>query len=136
MDNIIQKEWVIMADLDQVNQICLEMAGWMEELGIKEHIFPVQILAREALNNAVIHGNNKDQYKKISCNLSLDSDDIRIKVSDEGTGFNWRKVIESGPTPTSNESGRGLWMYHLYADIIRFNAIGNQVELIRHLTRQ
>ena len=59
MEEAIQKSWVFFADLLNVDQICEEIADCVRAANQEAHLFAVQMLAREALNNAVIHGSIK-----------------------------------------------------------------------------
>jgi anti-sigma regulatory factor (Ser/Thr protein kinase) len=58
---------------------------------------------------------------------------IVIRVADQGRGF--ERVV---PAPTDcglAASGRGLGIYGLYADRVRFNDRGNRVALFRRVRR-
>ena len=91
--------------------------------------FAIELLAREALLNAVLHGTGNPN-DKIRCAVEPVRDGIRIRVYDNGNGFDWkgwrrrRRVFRS-------ESGRGLDIMHVYASKVRFNEKGNRVEMIR-----
>ena len=90
--------------------------------------FPVELLARECLANAVNHGNRNDAGKSIVFGFSIGREWIRLQVSDEGPGFAWRKALQKR-LDTTQPSGRGLRLYALYAERVRFNRCGNQITL-------
>ena len=64
----------------------------------------------------------------------LDRGSIRIRVRDEGDGFDPANV----PDPTLQENlykprGRGLHLLNKMMDSVRFNRIGNQIEFSRRV---
>lgn len=88
----------------------------------------MELLARECLSNAVIHGNQNNGDKTVVLSLDLGRTWIRLEVEDEGSGFPWRKALRKEPD-TVTPSGRGLRVYELYAQRVQFNRLGNRVTL-------
>ena len=121
--------------LASVDHICADISAWMMDLNLSEHIFSLEILAREALNNAVIHGSQMDSDRKIYAELLCDEQVLKLKVRDDGPGFNWQAILQREIVDDHKESGRGLKLYQYYADPVEFNESGNQVILTRKLKR-
>jgi|APTNR8051073442_1049403.scaffolds.fasta_scaffold11766_2 anti-sigma regulatory factor (Ser/Thr protein kinase) len=77
----------------------------------------ILIAFTEAVNNAIYHGNKKDENKKVLIKLEKNSKYFVIYVRDEGNGF-----IESEvPDPTLPEnllkqSGRGVFLIRKLTD--------------------
>jgi anti-sigma regulatory factor (Ser/Thr protein kinase) len=90
--------------------------------------FAVELLARESLNNAVIHVDRGFVDKTIRLELHVGRKWIRLQVADDGPGFEWRKARRKH-CGLDSESGRGLAIYALYAEQVRFNRCGNQITL-------
>jgi serine/threonine-protein kinase RsbW len=88
------------------------------------------LLLREALTNAVLHGNREDPAKTVTVELYCGKRWITLHVRDEGEGFDWR-TRERYRAGEEETSGRGLAIYHLYADKVIFNASGNTLALWR-----
>ena len=62
--------------------------------------FAVELVAREALNNAVIHGNAGDEKKRVTFELRCGKEKwVRLSVSDQGPGFRWRNRRRDLPSP-------------------------------------
>ena len=85
----------------------------------------------EAVNNAIIHGNNNDPEKYVDITIEFRKDKLSIKVSDEGGGFK----PDSIPDPTIPENieevnGRGVFIMSRLADEIKYSGRGNSVTLI------
>lgn len=130
-----QRQWTIPATLDEVDEICLQMSAWLKVNNLEEHIFPMQVLVRESLNNAVLHGAGLNPAKNIQCKLWFTKNMLHLLIIDDGPGFDWQAAMQNKLAAGEEEHGRGVWLYHLYADLIKFNACGNQVKLSRRLNK-
>jgi serine/threonine-protein kinase RsbW len=130
---IATRSWVINASLFEVNKVCIEMTMWLVEQGLVSHLFPIELLTREALNNAIIHGCNLDPERLVSCEIECSENLLYLKVCDDGPGFHWQHYLQNEIADEKHESGRGIQMYRIYADTIEFNPCGNQVILSRRL---
>jgi len=125
----------IPSELAQVETLCLKIRDLLQANGLGEVCFAVELLARECLNNAVIHGSRNEADKPITLCLSVGREWIRLEVTDEGPGFDWRKANQNRSGTTAS-TGRGLPLYAMYAERVRFNRRGNQITLwIRKLNR-
>jgi anti-sigma regulatory factor (Ser/Thr protein kinase) len=95
--------------------------------------FMAELLMREALTNAVIHGCHGDAGKRVHCVLRLRGRRLTIAVRDEGEGFDWRAArgCRAGARATS---GRGVEILRQYATRIRFNDKGNSVTVMKRFS--
>lgn len=114
--------------LADVEALCLKVRGLLQGYGLSEICFDVEILARESLVNAVVHGNRNSPDKQVSFGLCVGRKWIRLQIEDEGAGFAW-KIASHKRSRTTTASGRGMQIYTLYADRVRFNRTGNQITL-------
>ena len=114
--------------IEEAESLSLKIRVFMHAAGLSELCFPVELLARECLVNAVIHGNRGATDKSVDLSLLIGREWIRLQVRDQGEGFAWRKVRQTGSNITTS-SGRGLQLYAMYADRIRFNRKGNEIAL-------
>lgn len=117
-----------------VDRFCAELRRTvLPELPENER-FAVELLAREALMNAVAHGAKYDPRFEITCEIETLDGGVRISVEDQGQGFDWaarpRRLTDS-----LSESGRGLRILGEYADRLDFFGTGNRVELTRMFRR-
>ena len=95
--------------------------------------FETELLLREALNNAVLHGCGCDPDKRGTCRMRTDARRVSGSGADEGCGFDWRKA-RTREAPLDAESGRGMSIYREYATRVRFSAAGNAIILVRRWT--
>lgn len=84
----------------------------------------------EAVNNAILHGNNGNPEKIVEIEISCINNDLTIRVTDEGNGFKPENIPD--PTKPENieaQNGRGVFLMSRLADSIKYNDKGNTVTL-------
>ena len=84
----------------------------------------------EAVNNAILHGNNGIPEKMVDIIIDCTGSDLTIQVSDEGMGFHPENIPD--PTRPENieaQNGRGVFLMSKLADGIKYNDQGNTVTL-------
>ena len=71
--------------------------------------FNLVLAAREALTNAMIHGNGRAEGKRIylACRVEPEANQLRLTVTDEGMGFDW-KAHRPGADLQTSLGGRGV----------------------------
>jgi len=122
------------ASLGVLDTFCERIRKVLQEEGVGSDLFAVELLLREALTNAILHGSQENPSKKVHCELGIQDDCVTIIVADEGEGFPWRAAMERELRPLSS-SGRGMGILRKYATSIQFNEKGNRVELKRRLVK-
>lgn len=125
------KAWMIGASFSNADDLCNEMTGWLEHMGLEDQVFVMQILMREALNNAIIHGCEFDSRRLLNVSVEYIGNILQLQVCDDGPGFDWRTSMQNSMPSADREDGRGLLLYRLYAQSVEFNDCGNQVTLRR-----
>jgi len=90
----------------------------------------VEIALREALANAIIHGNHENPRKHVHVRFRCNPDEVSIAVKDEGRGFD----INEMPDPTAPENigaghGRGIYLMKAFMDEVRFEEGGVVVHM-------
>jgi serine/threonine-protein kinase RsbW len=102
------------------------------EIGIKQENYgKILVSTLEAVNNAILHGNQSSPEKIVNIEIAFKSNVLKITVTDEGTGFRPEKV----PNPTIPENiealnGRGVFLMSRLADKIKYSKRGNAVTMI------
>jgi serine/threonine-protein kinase RsbW len=82
-----------------------------------EALYGIDLAVREAVANAVKHGNKFDQTKQVKITFENRAQELLITVEDEGTGFELNTVPD--PTNSENllkESGRGILFMRSFMD--------------------
>jgi serine/threonine-protein kinase RsbW len=95
--------------------------------------FDVELVLREALENAVVHGNQEDPGKKVHIRCRCGpGNEISIVVTDQGKGFDFGKIVGNGFTSDpSAEHGRGIQLMKAFMDDVHFERGGSEVHLRR-----
>ena len=91
----------------------------------------VELALREAVNNAVVHGNRMDGHKlvKIRCRCELGKG-LSILVKDQGQGFDPNAVPDClAPGNVEAEHGRGIYLMKMAMDTVSFERGGTQVRM-------
>ena len=94
----------------------------------------IMISVTESVNNAIKHGNKNDTSENVSISLLLNESQLKFRVEDEGSGFDYHNL----PDPTAPENiekpgGRGIFLMKHLADEVVFSENGSVVELIFYI---
>ncbi|NGP89347.1 ATP-binding protein [Fodinibius halophilus] len=135
MSGSSEKKLVLSSSFDQMERVppfVEELRSWAN---LSDDDFNrIMLTLSEAVNNAIVHGNDQDPSKNAYITVSLDNRTLSISVRDEGNGFNPDEI----PDPLKeenllNEGGRGIYLMEQYADDIQFADHGRQVTVTFHL---
>ncbi len=111
------------SNLDQVDLAATVMQSTLEQVAVdSEQTHWLVMSVREAVINAIKHGNREEPGKRVLMAMDLEGEDLVVRVEDEGRGFD----PDSLPDPTAPEnllrpSGRGIFMMRQFADSIEYS---------------
>jgi serine/threonine-protein kinase RsbW len=93
--------------------------------------FDVELVLREALENAVLHGNQEDPGKKVHIRCRCGpGNEITIVVTDQGKGFDFGKIVGNGFTSDlAADHGRGIQLMRAFMDDVHFERGGSEVHM-------
>lgn len=106
-------------------------------------IFELQVILNEVLINAVRHGNREDERKYVKVQAGVSGQNVMfIIVEDEGGGYDFsdtcscRKPYCEVTDPLDiTESGRGIMIIRSLCDIVKVNAKGNKIVILKSIAR-
>jgi serine/threonine-protein kinase RsbW len=104
--------------IETVATAAVAVAEFIGRCGLSDDAaFGIDMAIREAVTNAVLHGNHQDENKTVDIVLKSSPDAVEISVHDQGPGFNPDDV----PDPTAKEnilkaSGRGIFFMRTFMD--------------------
>lgn len=105
---------------------------------IEDEIDDISIAVTEAVNNAIKHGNKEDSTKSIKIVFEVETDRIKIRIKDEGKGFQLEEVKD----PRKNENllkddGRGILIMKALMDEVKVlsGSDGNVLQLVKNISR-
>jgi serine/threonine-protein kinase RsbW len=91
----------------------------------------VEIALREALENAVVHGNHEDPRKHVyvSCRCEAE-EEVSIIVRYEGQGFDTNALPDpTAPGAIESSHGRGIYLMKALMDDVHFEDGGAMVHM-------
>lgn len=124
--------------LDSVDQAEELASGAAGRAGFDEDdLMRIGMAVREAMVNAVAHGNRYNANKKVRFSLSHNPERFTIVIADEGEGFDF----ESLPDPLAPEnllrtSGRGIFLIRSFMDDVQLRHLdsgGTEVTLVKNV---
>lgn len=97
----------------------------------------VELALREALNNAVIHGNAMDPHKLVQVHCCCERGaGISLTVKDQGKGFDATAVADPlVPEGLKSEHGRGIYLIKSAMDEVSFKRGGTEVHMRKRPAR-
>ncbi len=93
--------------------------------------FDIELALREALENAVVHGNQEDPETKVHIRCRCQpGNELSIVVTDQGKGFDVEKIVGNDITSDpASEHGRGIQLVKAYMDDVHFEQGGAEVHM-------
>ena len=90
----------------------------------------VEIALREALANAIIHGNHENPGKHVHVRCRCEPSEITLAIKDEGPGFDVDRISDpTAPENTGSAHGRGIYLMKALMDEVRFEEGGVVVHM-------
>ena len=91
----------------------------------------IEIALREALTNAIVHGNHEDPEKRVYVGTRCSQDgEVSFTIRDQGKGFDY--LVLPDPTAPWNRlslHGRGIYLMRAFMDEVRFEEGGTVVKM-------
>jgi serine/threonine-protein kinase RsbW len=116
-------ELVLPSRIEAIQRAASASAEFVNRLGLGEDAaYGVEMAVREAVTNAVLHGNRQDEAKPVEVRFESSPSAIEITVRDRGEGFDSGSV----PDPTNPENllktnGRGLLFMRTFMDEVEWS---------------
>jgi serine/threonine-protein kinase RsbW len=124
--------------IEAVAEAATAVSEFMSRASVSEDAaFGIDMAVREAVTNAVLHGNKLDEKKFVDIVLKRLPETLEITVHDQGRGFNPNDI----PDPTQAENimkttGRGIFFMRNFMDEVDWviNPVGGTtVRMIKRL---
>ena len=123
--------------LSGVKSVVDDALEFLNNQGVIINDFAFRLVLTEAMNNAVMHGNQGDNTLRVLCSIELEGKTLSLLVENQGEGFDWQKTITESETRGSEdplcEGGRGFVIYKLYGYVFSFENDGRLVRLTKVL---
>ena len=96
----------------------------------------ISMAVREAMINAVLHGNAYDPNKSVNLTFEQNGGELIITITDQGKGLDPVEVPDPlAPENLMKQSGRGIFLMRAFMDEVRFRKLnpGTEITLIKRL---
>jgi anti-sigma regulatory factor (Ser/Thr protein kinase) len=114
------------ASLDAMEGLLVDFRSGLKDVLDSPGCFAAELLLREALTNAVVHGCQSNPVLLVRCAVRTNDRRFVIAVEDQGRGFDWR-IARERRAEVFACSGRGMEIFRKFATRVRFNHRGNGV---------
>jgi serine/threonine-protein kinase RsbW len=122
-----QQKLVLASTFEELEKAIDYIESFAARRGLDDDLLErLRLVGSEAVTNAIEHGNQLDQSKKVTLAISLVGDFVEMRVSDEGPGF----TIDEIPDPLASENllaegGRGVYFIFEFSDEVIFEDGGS-----------
>ena len=128
------------SELSSVDRVEAKAEDLAREAGFDEDTSSqIAMVAREAVINAILHGNKKDPAKQVHVSFELNDEALKITIADEGPGLDPDSVPDPlAPENILRSSGRGIFLMKAIMDEVHFHQLnpGTEIELIKHRVKK
>ncbi|MCA1632579.1 MAG: ATP-binding protein [Acidobacteria bacterium] len=115
-------ELILPSRIEAINEAVTAATDAARRAGLGDDaLFGVEMAVREAVTNAVLHGNREDEGKPVELGLTSSGSELVITIRDRGEGFDPGAVDD--PTAEQNllkTSGRGILFMRNFMDEVRW----------------
>ena len=114
---------VLPSHIEAVGDAAAAVADFVQSCGITEEAaFGINMAVREAITNAMVHGNQEDETKSVEVIFNCTGNTIEIEVKDQGAGFDPTTVPDpTDPVNILKTSGRGIFLMRSFMDEVEWS---------------
>jgi serine/threonine-protein kinase RsbW len=112
----------IASRFENIELVKIVLTDLLESLGVAEADRQwVELATREAVANAIKHGNQQDPDKKVEIGVAVDEGMLTISVADQGRGFDPGAVRDPlAPENRFARDGRGIFYMRKFMDSVDY----------------
>jgi serine/threonine-protein kinase RsbW len=122
--------------IESVDTVERTAEDFAHRAGFNTDTVPNIVMAvREAVINAVLHGNAYNPSKNITVAFETSSDSLTVRICDQGPGFDSYSLPDPlAPENLLRGSGRGIFLIRAFMDEVHFRKLhpGTELTLIKH----
>lgn len=130
--------------IERVDQVQLVADDVSREAGLSgDELHWMGMAVREAVINAIVHGNRNDPAKLVFIDFTIhsapDSIELLVSIRDQGAGFDPAELPDPlAPENLLKTSGRGIFIMSQFTDELSFQRAvegGMEVRLMKRIPR-
>jgi serine/threonine-protein kinase RsbW len=107
---------------ENIELVQLVLKDSLDRLGLDDdNRHWIDVAVREAVANAIKHGNREDPEKQVQVDLTIEGDTLVVRVQDEGRGFDAAELEDPlAPENLLKPNGRGIFYMKSFMDDIQY----------------
>jgi serine/threonine-protein kinase RsbW len=107
---------------ENIELVQLVLKDALDRLGLDDdNRHWIDVAVREAVANAIKHGNLEDPAKQVQVDLTIEVDTLVIRVQDEGRGFDPTHLEDPlAPENLLKPNGRGIFYMKSFMDDVQY----------------
>ena len=123
------------SNLNEINRIEKFVEEICDEKNINNTYFGnILVAVTEAFENAVIHGNKKNEEKRVQIKYETREKGLMFEVCDEGDGFKYEKIPDATDIIKNPEKkGTGIYLIKKLADEVRHLNEGRKIQILFYI---
>lgn len=121
----------IPSDFGSISKVETLIDDVCSRLSVNEDYYGnVLIAVTEAVNNAIMHGNEQNAKLNVDLAVGDKETDFCFSVQDYGKGFDFDHLPDpTAPENIEKENGRGIYLMRSLAEEVEFNDNGRNVSI-------
>lgn len=121
----------IPSDFGSISKVELLIDDVCNRLSVNEDYYGnVLIAVTEAVNNAILHGNEQNNDLSVDLSVGDKETDFCFSVQDYGKGFEFDNLPDpTAPENIEKENGRGIYLMRSLAEEVVFEDKGRNVSI-------
>lgn len=121
----------ITSDFSEIYKVEELIDSTCQKLLVKDDFYGnVLIAVTEAVNNAILHGNQSNSQLQVDLEVGDRNTDFCFSVTDSGKGFDFKNLPDpTAPENLEKENGRGIFLMRSLADEVVFEEGGSKVSI-------
>jgi len=117
-----QVHLAIASRLENIELVQIAVEASLGQLALSEDTSHwIGIAVREAVANAIKHGNRNDPDKQVEVDFGIEDDTVVVRVADQGEGFDPKSLPDPlSPDNLLRPNGRGIFFMRKFMDDIEY----------------
>lgn len=116
----------IQSNKDNIIRVEEFVSRFCDTKNIPNYYATISMSVLQAVENAIVHGNNSDSAKKVLIEAGDCRGGVYFVITDEGQGFDWASY---GSLPAEGSKGDGIFLMKMLSDDLVFDANGSVVRM-------
>ncbi|HLI83527.1 MAG TPA: ATP-binding protein [Bryobacteraceae bacterium] len=134
MERLLESTLASVDHAEELVSAIAQLAGFDED-----DLMKIGLAVREAMVNAVVHGNRYNERKKVRFSVTETGERLTVRVADEGEGFDFEHLPDPlAPENLLRSCGRGIFLIRSFMDELAFRRLkpgGTELILTKYKAR-